>query len=113
MRKLTNHEMIELNREYGDVINPIVVEDFESACERSKQLCSKFFRQQRAKDRERLRTVNVNTINGDVRYRDDLIHGRVNPPCAADIRKYLAIMKRKHGGVLRYKLKKFEKGDKK
>ena len=45
MRKLTNHEMIELNRGYGDVINPIVVEDFESACERSKQLCSKFFRQ--------------------------------------------------------------------
>ena len=109
MRKLTTREMIELNREYVDVINPIVVEDFESACERSKQLCAEFFRQQRAKDRERLRTVSVKTINGDVKYRDDLINGRIHPPSADNIRKYLAIMKRKHGGVLRYNLKKFEK----
>ena len=105
--------MIELNREYCDVINPIVVEDFESACERSKQLCSEFYRKMRADERERLRTVSIKVINSDAKYRDDLIHGRVNPPCASDIRKYLAIMKRKHGGVLRYNLKKFEKGDKK
>jgi len=38
MKKLTGREIQQINREYSDVINPIVVEDFESACERCKQL---------------------------------------------------------------------------
>ena len=104
MKKLTGREIQQINREYSDVINPIVVEDFESACERCKQLLSDNYRREQAELQRQQRMKSIRQHNYCIQYTEDVISGKRNPPSAKHTREFLAKMKKKHGGVKKYNL---------
>lgn len=110
MKKLTGREIQQINREYSDVINPIVVEDFESACERCKQLLSENYRKGLADAERQQRMKSTKQHNYHIQYTEDVLSGKRNPPSAKHTREFLAKMKKKHGGIKKYNLMRILKG---
>lgn len=110
MKKLTIREVQQINREYSDVINPIVVEDFESACERCKQLLSDNYKKEVAELAVKQRMKSTRQHNYCIQYSEEVISGKRNPPSAKHTREFLAKMKKKHGGIKKYNLMRIMKG---
>ena len=104
MRKLTLKEKEDLRKEYIDLQEPIVVNDFESALKRCEQKFAHTYdehikqigREYMAKKRN---DPNSRQKQYDRQYLDDILKGKRNPPCAEKTREFVKKAKYKYGSL--------------
>lgn len=101
MRKLKWDEVLEVYKEYRDVINPIEVVDFETAIERCKQeVCKKYVKYNRDQMRK-YRKEHPEYVEKE----------RENAPkyYTGESRKFVAVVNKKYGSLSMYHYSKLSK----